>query len=110
MNRLLSLCFFLAFPFLGFAQTTWYVPGDFNTIQDGINGAINGDTVIVRDGTYAENIIFNGKAITLKSEHGPSMTSIDGGGFGTVVVFDANETSSTVLEGFTIFNGSASKG
>jgi len=95
---------------MGFAQTTWYVPGDFTTIQNGINGAINGDTVIVRDGAYAENIILNGKAITLKSEHGPSMTSIDGGGSGTVVVFDANETSSTVLEGFTIFNGSASKG
>ena len=47
------------------------------------------DTVIVRDGTYVENINFNGMAITLKSENGPATTIIDGNQQGTVVAFDS---------------------
>ncbi len=38
------------------AETTWYVdddaPADFSTIQAALNAASNGDTIIVRDGTY----------------------------------------------------------
>ena len=70
MLRLLPLCVLLL-PSVGVAQSTWYVPDDFSTIQAGIDGSANGDTVIVRDGTYYENINFYGKAITVKSESGP---------------------------------------
>ena len=58
----------LLFPSVGLAQTTWYVDqsgaGDFTGIQQAIDDAqvVNGDTVIVRDGTYVENIDFRGKA------------------------------------------------
>jgi protein PhnA len=38
---LLSAC-----PF-AYAQTTYYVPDDFSTIQSGFDGSQNGDTVIV---------------------------------------------------------------
>ena len=43
------------------------VPGDFPTIQAGIDAANNDDTVEVSPGTYFENIDFKGKLITVMS-------------------------------------------
>ena len=87
------------------AQTTIMVPGSQPTVQAGINAAKNGDTVLVGPGTYVENINFNGKAITVTSSGGPLVTILDGGGNGTVVTFNQNETTSATLSGFTIRNG-----
>jgi parallel beta-helix repeat protein len=84
---------------------TIYVPDDYPTIQDAINASVNGDTVIVRPGTYVENVRFNGKLITLKSEKGPSFTTIDGNQCGCTVLFYRRETSDAILDGFTITNG-----
>jgi signal peptidase I len=43
------------------------VPGDVETIQGGIDFANPGDIVLVKPGTYYENINFKGKAITVAS-------------------------------------------
>jgi parallel beta-helix repeat protein len=90
------------------AQQTINVPADQATIQAAINAANNGDTVLVAPGTYVENINFNGKAITVKSSAGPAATIIDGNTNGSVVTFNTNETTSSVLSGFTIRNGLSS--
>jgi parallel beta-helix repeat protein len=82
------------------------VPNEYSTIQSAINAASDGDTVLVADGIYYENINFNGKAITVRSVNGASATIIDGGGNGSVVVFTSGETSASVLNGFTLQNGS----
>jgi hypothetical protein len=95
-------------PCSGFAQNTIHVPGDQATIQGAINVANNGDTVLVAPGTYYENINFNGKAVTVTSSGGPSVTIIDGGQNGSVVTFDSGETMSSGLNGVTIQNGYAS--
>lgn len=87
------------------AQQTITVPGGQPTIQNAINAANNGDTVMVAPGTYVENINFGGKAITVTSSGGPSVTTIDGGANGSVVTFSTGETTSSVLSGFTIRNG-----
>src|SRR5438105_6828191 len=87
------------------AQQTIHVPADQPTIQAAINAAANGDTVLVAPGTYRENINFMGKAITVTSSGGPSVTTIDGGAAGSVVTFTSNEGTNSVLSGFTITNG-----
>ena len=94
------------------------VPADQPTIQAGINAAVNGDTVLVADGTYIENINFLGKAITVASHYlvdadtsHISATVIDGSqpsnpDSGSVVYFIAGEDTNSVLSGFTITGGS----
>ena len=87
---------------------------DYNSIQDAINDSVDGDTIIVCPGTYHENLVFDGKDITVKSTD-PSnpdivaTTIIDGDvdgdetGDGSVVSFMNGDTST--LEGFTLTNG-----
>jgi hypothetical protein len=87
------------------------VPADAPTIQQAINASVNGDTVLVSPGTYFERIDFRGKAITVTSEQGADVTTIDGGHGGTVVTFLSREGRGSVLSGFTIRRGfSASRG
>jgi len=90
-----------------------HVPADSLTIQGGINGAVDGDTVMVADGTYTgdgnREIGFFGKSIVVMSENGPENCIIDCEadsldpyrGF----YFGSEEDSSSVLQGFTIRNG-----
>jgi len=81
------------------------VPADAATIQEAINAAVTGDTILVAPGTYLEVIDFGGKAISVRSEQGPDATIIDAGGNGSVVTFRSSETRSAVLSGFTLRNG-----
>ena len=79
------------------------VPADYPTIQEGINAASNGDTVLVASGTYYEQIDFSGREIVLISESGAESTIIDGQGIGAPMVnIDSGEGVGTVLEGFTV--------
>jgi len=99
-----SLLLSLSLPALA---TIIHVPADQPTIQAGINAASTGDTVLVSAGTYYENINFFGKAITVTSASGPGTTIIDGskGSYSPTVTFSSNETTASVLSGFTIQNG-----
>ncbi len=80
------------------------------SIQQAINAAGDGDTIIVPPGKYLENLDFLGKDIILQSidPYDPNVvaaTIIDGGGVGPAVKFRNGEPFSTVLTGFTIQNG-----
>jgi predicted outer membrane repeat protein len=93
------------------------VPQDQATVQEGINAAVNGDTVLVGDSTYYENINFKGKAITVASyfimddDAGHiSNTIIDGSqpshpDSGSAVYFISGEDTNSVLCGLTITGG-----
>ena len=101
---------------IAFADTI-NVPGDQPTIQAGIDASFDGDIVLVQPGTYVENINFNGKAITLGSLFYTtqdtiyiSQTIIDGNQNGSVVIFENEEDSNSVITGFTITNGLADYG
>ena len=86
------------------------VPKDANTIQDAINLAQGDDVVLVSPGQYNEAINFNGKAITLKSIDGASVTVLDGWQLGdSVVKCISGEGPSTILDGFTITGGTGNK-
>ena len=50
--------------------TTIYVPDDYATIQDAVDAANPGNTIIVRDGTYTENVDVNKSHLIIKSENG----------------------------------------
>lgn len=99
------LLFCLTVTRAAYAQNTIHVPADQPTIQAAISAAQPGDTVLVAPGTYIENLDFQGKAITVTSSDGPSVTIVDGGAAGPVVTFDTNEGANSVLSGFTLQNG-----
>ena len=120
------------------AQTTWYVdddaPGDpgagdptvsdpnedgsadhpFDAIQEGINAAVDGDTVLVLDGEYTgagnRSLNFGGRLITVRSANGAASCVIDCQHLGRGFYFGSGETAEAVVEGFTIANGRADWG
>lgn len=103
--------------FIGSAgySATIYVPKDYPEIQQAINAAAKGDTVLVDPGTYVENIDFLGKAITVTSSKGAMVTVIDGSNpvnpdYGSVATFHNGEGGNSILEGFTLMNGMGGKG
>ena len=49
--------------------TTIYVPDDYAKIQWAVDNASDGDTILVRDGVYVENVNVD-KSLTIKSENG----------------------------------------
>src|SRR5262249_39272586 len=96
---------FLAMPIGAASAATIRVPSDQPAIQSAIAAAAPGDTVLVAPGVYSENIKFLGKAITVISEGGSSVTVIDGGQLDSVATFSSGEGAASVLSGFTLRNG-----
>ncbi len=82
------------------------VPGDHADIQSAIDLSVDGAVIEVGAGTYFENLDFGGKALHIRGVDGMASTVIDGGGNGPVVRFASGEGPDSVLEGFTLTNGS----
>jgi hypothetical protein len=86
------------------------VPADYLTIQEAIDAARDGDTVLVSPGSYPENIYLKGKAVTLTSTDGPEYTFLLGGDHGnwyhqSCIIIESGEGPETVLDGFTMKDG-----
>lgn len=82
---------------------------DFATIQEAIDAAADGDTVMVRSGVYTGtgnvNLDYKGKAITLRAEDGPQYTILDCQASGRAVRFHSGEGDDAIFEGFQVRNG-----
>jgi len=57
------------------SQTQITVPDDYPTIQEAINHANEGATIVVKAGTYYENVIVN-KTLTIESQNGAENTLV----------------------------------
>ena len=93
--------------FLGtVSATTWYVDdggANFTKIQDAVNAASGGDTIIVRDGTYIENVNINDRLI-IRSENGSASTVVRAASiFDDVLAVTADQVT---ISGFTVTGAS----
>jgi hypothetical protein len=93
------------------------VPDDYQSIQTAIDSVNSGDTVLVQNGVYRENVNFRGKSIVLASPflfsqdpYNIDNTIIDGTQAGSVVQYSGGENASAKLIGFSIVNGRADEG
>jgi nitrous oxidase accessory protein len=77
--------------------------GNYSSIQDAVNDASNGDTIIVHNGIYYENLVLN-KSITIVGEDRIN-TIVDGNGSGDTVIISADNVC---IRNFTIKNKGAS--
>jgi len=87
---------------------TWYVDDDggtnFTNIQDAVDNATAGDTIIVRDGTYTENVVV-GKKLTICSENGYAKTLVRAASsYKHVFTVTADHTN---IRGFTVTGATA---
>ncbi len=82
----------------------------FDKINEAIDAAVSGDTIVVRPGTYFDTVALDtdGKAITITSEAGPSVTFVEGFAVsGSIFNIDSGEGRDTVIESLTIQGGAA---
>nr|QNO57372.1 hypothetical protein DPOOOCMC_00030 [Methanosarcinales archaeon ANME-1 ERB7] len=104
------ICATISFLFLCLSGTssavTWYVTengsANFTMIQDAINISSAGDTIIVTNGSYIENVDVNVTNLTIRSENGSQSTFIRAKSRSDHVV---EVTADYVnISGFTIMN------
>jgi parallel beta-helix repeat protein len=87
---------------LMFSGDVIVVPDDYPTIQEAVDHAVDGDTIIVRAGVYYENVIVD-KQLKIRGE-GSSVTFVDGGGEDKDVFYVISDH--VEISGFTIRNSS----
>lgn len=81
-------------------------PADYQSIQEAINNSQDGDTIVVRPGTYQEQVGFNGRRVTVRSENPDDPVVVEAtiiaAHSGHSVFFDFGEGPESVLKGLTI--------
>lgn len=96
------------------AAETLTVPFQFPTLRAAIAAAVDGDEIVIDDGTYTgpDNRALDalGKAITIRSRNGPTACIFDCQTLDRWMIIASGEGPATLLDGLTIRNGRASTG
>ena len=87
------------------------VPEDVFSLQLAISMAEAGvHEILVSPGVWDGPIDTLGKAITIRSSDGPESTIISGNGIGHAITIHSGESSDTIIDGFTVLDGTANEG
>lgn len=78
---LVLLAFFVVAGIGCTSAATIYVPDTYGTIQQAVDNAHAGDTIVVRDGTYTENVKVNTSYLTIQAQHGPASCIVQAANF-----------------------------
>ncbi|MCD4818029.1 MAG: hypothetical protein K8S23_05015 [Candidatus Cloacimonetes bacterium] len=108
----IMLIIFIIFS-LNITATIINIPVDHLTIQGGVNAAVDGDTILIQQGIYYENIVISQKDIVIASLYLTtqdtsfiSQTIVNGTQNGSVFqIGNYYESDEVYLIGFTITNG-----
>ena len=115
MKKILLIILFILNTTIG-NSTIINIPNDYSTIQQGIDYATVGDTILVQPGTYIENLNIT-KNITLaslflttKDTSFIPQTIIDGNQQGSSIKISSLDSviKEPVICGFTVINGNGS--
>jgi parallel beta-helix repeat protein len=88
------------------AADTHYVPDNYAKIQLAVNNANAGDTIIVRDDTYTENVVVS-KSLTIQSENGSANCVVNA--LDNYRVFEVTQDYVNI-SGFTVQNATGNAG
>ena len=83
---------------VGVTSAAIYVPDDYAEIQWAVDNATAGDTIIVKSGTYYENVNVTKQLILRGIDTGTGKPVVDAGGSGDAITLRADGIT---LEGFT---------
>ena len=91
----------IALSLFGCSQAaTTYVPDGYEKIQWAVDNASAGDTIIVRDGVYYENININKPHLTIKSENGSANCIVQAANSNDHVFYVTADN--VTIKGFTV--------
>ena len=87
---------------------TGAIHAPYSSISQAITAAASGDLILVAPGLYFDTLNPNGKELWVRSIGGATQTVVQPAGTARVVLYNGGEGPGTVLEGFTLRDGSPS--
>lgn len=88
------------------AAAPLHVPADYAIIQEAIDQAEDGDTILIAPGTYYgsgnNDLTIIGKSLMVASEEGPGLTIVESGDDASVLCIDGSQSEMVAILGITI--------